>query len=220
MPTEAVTFDLDDTLVRYERSPGAVLQAAFDREGGDPLFSVEAYGGRFAEFAAEADSIEELRRECFATLAAENGHDPALGRAVAAAYAAERDQSNVELLPGAAAVLSDLADRYRIGVVTNGPPDAQRQKMDAVGIDRWVETAVFAGHDTQPKPDPEPFEFAIDALDATPATTVHVGDSLSSDIAGGNALGLDTIWLGDGEAGDDEPTHRIDSLAALRSLLL
>jgi HAD superfamily hydrolase (TIGR01549 family) len=224
-PIEAVTFDLDDTLVRYERSPGEVLQAAFDRRDLDPLFTVEAYYDRFAEFVAETDSMRELRAECFAALAAENGHDPALGRAVAEAYAAERDQSRVELLPGARSALDDLAGSYRIGVVTNGPPDAQRQKIEAVDLDRWAETTVFAGHETPQKPDPEPFKVAMDALGATPASTVHVGDSLETDVAGAAAVGIDSVWLGGGtQTTEDggpapEPTYRIDTLATLPSLL-
>lgn len=217
---EAVTFDLDDTLVRYERSPGEVLQAAFDRQGVDPLFPVEAYYDRYDEFAAKTDSMIDLRAECFAALADERGHDPALGREVAAAFAEERDQSNVELLPGAASILDELGESFRLGIVTNGAADAQRAKIEAVELDRWVETIVVAGDEVPPKPDPEPFERAMDALDATPSTTVHVGDSLSSDIAGGNAVGLDTVWLGEGEAAGEEPTHQIDAVADLSSLLL
>jgi len=217
---EAVTFDLDDTLVRYERSPGEVLQVAFDRLGVDPLFPVEAYYDRYDEFAAMTDSMRELRAECFAALAAERGHDRHLGREVAAAFAEERDQSNVELLPGAASALDALGESVRLGIVTNGAADAQRAKIEAVNLDRWVETTVVAGDEVPPKPDPEPFERAMESLDATPSSTVHVGDSLSTDVAGGNAVGLDTVWLGEGEAAAAEPTHRIDAVAELPSLLL
>lgn len=218
---DAISFDLDNTLIRYERSPGELLRESFDRLGLDPVFSVEAYHARFDEFAETADSMDELRSACFAALAAENGYGRQLGTAVATAYSDERDQSNVALVPSAASLLDELADGYRLALVTNGTRDAQLQKVEAVSLDRWFETVVVAGHDTPPKPDPEPFDRVVESLDVTPATTVHVGDSLDTDIAGATAAGLASIWVSERtDTRDYDPTVRVDSLGDLRSLLL
>ncbi|MFB6155735.1 MAG: HAD family hydrolase [Haloferacaceae archaeon] len=213
---EAVLLDLDGTLVRYERSPGEVLRASFEALGTEPLFPVEEYYARYDEFAEQCDSMDELRAECFAALAAERGYEPQRGRDVAEAFGDERDQTNVELLPSAERVLDELDRTYRLAVVTNGTPDAQRQKVDAVNLDRWVDTVVVAGHETPPKPAPEPFERAMRTLDATPATTVHVGDSLETDVAGATAAGIDSVWISEREGhGEVTPTHRIDSVGDL-----
>jgi len=221
---EAVLFDLDDTLIRYRRSPGEVLQASFEAVGVADLFPVEAYYDRFEEFAAKTESMAELRSECFAALAAERDHDPDLGREVAAAFDAERDQSNVELRPGVPETLTELAANHRLGIVTNGARDAQRRKVDAVDLDRWMETTVVAGDEVPPKPAVEPFERALDALDATPDTAVHVGDSLDSDVAGATAAGLRSVWATAGSdaartdaVGDRKPTYRVDAVADLRT---
>lgn len=212
----AVSFDLDGTLIRYVRSPGEVLAASFERLDMDPLFDVQAYYDRYDEFAEQTESMDELRRECFAALADANGHDPERGREVASAFADERDQSNVELVPGAKAVLDRYSEAYDLAVVTNGVLDAQLAKIDAVGIERWVDTIVVAGHDTPPKPDPDPIERAIEALGASPATTVHIGDTLGSDIAGATAAGVDSVWVGDGDELDGyDPTYTVDSLEEL-----
>lgn len=227
---ETVLFDLDDTLVEYRRSPGEVLKASFETVGVDELFPVEAYYERFEEFAEKTDSMTELRAECFATIAAEHGHDPDLGRAVAEAFAAERDQSNVELRPEVPETLDALAADHRLGIVTNGARDAQQRKIDAVDLDRWMETTVVAGDAVPPKPAPEPFERALDALDASAETAVHVGDSLDSDVAGAAAAGLRSVWAADradrasdggdaddpGVPDDHAPTFRVDSVADLR----
>lgn len=111
---EAVTFDLDGTLLQYERSPGEVLQRAYERCGIEPIFPVEEYYARYDEFAEQYESQERLRAECFAALAAEHGADPEQGRAVAAAFTDERDQSRVEFLPGAERVLTAASDQYRL----------------------------------------------------------------------------------------------------------
>ena len=225
-PIRAVLFDLDDTLLRYRRSSGTLLRESFDAVGVDPVFPVEAYYDQFRRFADRTDSVAELRQECFAALCAERGRDPDLGRRVADAYAAERDHRNVEWVAGAREVMGSLSERYRIGVVTNSPADAARQKIDAAGVDDYTETIVFAGHDTPAKPAPEPFERALDALEADPEHAVHVGDSLRSDVAGANAAGLRSVLFApddagveapDGSGGDrDVPDDRVASLSELR----
>jgi HAD superfamily hydrolase (TIGR01549 family) len=218
---DAISFDLDDTLVRYERSPGEVLEVSFDRLGLDPLFPVEAYYARYDEFAERCDSMDELRSACFAALAAANGYERALGREVAATFSDERDQSNVELFPSVVRLLEELAREYELAIVTNGARDAQRRKVEAVSLDRWVDTVVVAGHDTPPKPDPEPFERAVQALGVTPAATVHVGDSLETDVAGATAAGLASVWIsGHPDAQGYDPTVRVDAQAGLWPLLL
>ena len=216
---KAITFDLDNTLVQYERSPGTVLQATFDRLGLEPIFSVEQYYDRYDEFAERCDSMNQLRTECFATLAAENGYESQLGRDVADVFSDERDQSRVELLPSAERVLSTLSQDYQLAIVTNGAQDAQWQKIDAVNLEQWVDKVVIAGHETPPKPDPEPFHHVVQSLHTTPATTVHVGDSLETDIAGATAAGLDSVWISEAsETRELEPTFRVNSLGDLLPL--
>jgi len=194
----AVTLDVDGTLLRYERGPPELLAAAFDAVGVEPIFTAEEYVARFEEFAATTDSMTELRRECFATLAAEAGREPTLGRRVANAYAAERDHSNVEPVPGARELLDALADReIPRPVVTNGPPDAQRTKLDAVGFTDRVGPLVFAGHGPPAKPAPEPFEQALRAVGIDPDSdrarrVVHVGDD-ADDSDGAAAAGLRAV---------------------------
>jgi putative hydrolase of the HAD superfamily len=227
-PIRAVLFDLDDTLLRYRRSSGTLLRESFESVGVDPVFPVEAYYDQFRRFADRTNSVAELRRECFAALCADRGRGPDLGRRVADAYAAERDHRDVEWVAGAREVMGSLSEHYRVGVVTNSPADAARQKVDAAGVDEYAETVVFAGHDTPAKPAPEPFDRALEALDADPARAAHVGDSLQSDIAGANAAGLRSVlFAADGEGHRNEghdadertvPDNRIASMSALASL--
>jgi putative hydrolase of the HAD superfamily len=226
-PIRAVLFDLDDTLLRYRRSSGTVLEESFAAVGVDPVFPVDAYYESFREFADGTDSVAELRRECFAALCAERGRDPDLGRRVAAVYADERDHRDVEWIAGAREVLDSIAEQYRVGVVTNSPADSAGQKIDAAGVDDYAETVVFAGHDTPAKPAAEPFYRALDALGVGPERAVHVGDSIRSDVAGANAAGLRSVLFApdeagseaaDGSGGDhDVPDYRVASLSELRS---
>lgn len=210
-----ITFDLDDTLVSYRRSPGEVLAAAFDAVGVDPVFPVDAYYDRFAEFNDRTDSMTELRAACFAALCEERGRDPDLGRAVADAFADERDHANVAWRPGARDLLDALDVRgVSYAVVTNGPPDAQAAKVRAVGLDERAVDVVFAGHDAPAKPAVEAFEAGISKLGVDAADAVHVGDSPESDVEGALAAGMGAVLVGDREP-LPEGAARVASLTGL-----
>lgn len=218
MPFDAVLFDLDDTLVEYERGQAELLAAAFDDVGVDPFFDAAEYVRRFDEFADDADGVDDLRRNCFAAIAAERDRDPGTGRAVADAYAAERDHSRVRLLPGALDAL-DAVSEHRVGLVTNGAREMQRQKLEGAGLDGRFETVVYAGADTPSKPHPEPFRRATAALGVDPERTLHVGNSLSSDVAGAHAAGVRSAWVpADDGTPDPEPDYAFENLREFASL--
>ena len=218
-PVEAVLFDIDDTLCRYRRPGAELLRLSFDRVGVEPFFDVEDYHERYPEFVASTDDVVSLREACFAALAAERGRDPAVGRRVAEAYADERDHRNVRPLPGAREAVERLAVDHRLGVVTNGSPSMQREKLEGLGLDDAFETVVFAGYDTAPKPEPEPFRRALDVLSVDPERAVHVGNSPRSDVAGARAAGVRAALLADaygtGASPDPEPSYVLGTLVDL-----
>lgn len=217
---DVVLFDLDGTLIEYNRSPSEVLEASFRRVGIEPLFPVEAYYNRFEEFAMQTDSMAELRSECFAELAQERGHDPSLGRTVAETFAVERDQANVAFLPGVSDMLNILGESYCFGIVTNGAKDAQQAKIEAVGLDSWIETVVIAGQEIPPKPAAEPIQYALQELDTRPDNAIFVGNSLERDIGAATAAGVPSVWV---SADDDtrkyEPNHCLNTAAEITTLL-
>jgi putative hydrolase of the HAD superfamily len=219
-PVDAVLFDLDDTLCEYHRSGGDLLALSFETAGVDPFFTVEEYHARYGEFVEDSETVRDLRADCFAALAEAAGRDPATGRAVADAYAAERDHTAVRPFPGALEAIEALSDDHRIGMVTNGGPRMQRQKLAALGIDEAFETVVHGGYDAPSKPDPEPFHRALSDLDVPPERAVHVGNSSHADVPGAKAAGLRAVWFTGGEVGGDaipdpEPDYRLDSMRDL-----
>ena len=217
VPVETVLFDLDDTLCTYRRSGAELLSLAFDRVGVEPFFEVETYYGRYERYVDDSDGVVDLRERCFADIAAERGRDPGVGRAVARAYADERDHSNVDPLPGAVETVERLAGEYRLGLVTNGAPGMQRQKLDGLSFGDAFETVVYAGYEVPAKPAPEPFERALADLDAHPERAVHVGNSPSADVDGAHAAGLRAALLPDGPPTETagEPDYILDSLSDL-----
>ena len=222
MPPDAVLFDVDDTLCRYRRTGDELLSVAFERTDVDPFITLEEYHDRYPDFIDDTDSMTDLRERCFTTIAAEKGRDPSVGRRIAAVYADERDHGNVEPLPGVEAALEAVEDRS-IGVVTNGAPEMQSAKLEALGLTDAFDVVVHAGYDAPAKPSPEPFEAALSELSVRPERAVHVGNSLRSDVAGARAAGVRTVWLAEGtdppEGPTPEPDHAISTLSELPSVV-
>lgn len=212
---DTVLFDLDDTICNYRRDGAEVLAHAFDEVGAEPYFTIGEYLDRIRTMEADAATFAELREACFVELTQQAGHNPAVGRELARAYGDERDQTNVAFCPGARRAVESLADRYSLGLVTNGGPDIQVPKLESLGIDDTFDAVVFAGYDTAAKPDPAPFRRALSTVGSTPERAVHVGNSIASDVAGAKRAGLRAVWIDDGRDPDPEPDYTVDSLEEL-----
>ena len=211
---DAVLFDLDETLCDYSRSAKDVLATTFDRVGVEPFFDVYDYYGRFDEFVREGDDIRDVRQRGFATFANEQGYDRDVGQALAEAFTEERDHTNVQFLPGAERAFEHMREHYEVAIVTNGDPWMQSQKLAGLGIADRVETVIHGGHDAPYKPDPVPFYTALDELGVDARRSIHVGNSLESDVAGARNAGVRSVWL-DGHSDidpDPVPDYRVESM--------
>jgi len=211
----AVLFDLDGTICAYDRSADEVLTECFDALGVERFFGEREYLARFADFAHEGEGVEEIREACFAALAEEADRERDIGIEIARHYADRRDHSKVCFTRGAEAGLRAVAETYPVGIVTNGDPWMQSQKLAGLGIEEEFETVVHGGYDAPPKPEPDPFHAALEDLDVNGSRAVHVGNSLVSDVPGARAAGLEAAWLDDGSDHRNEPDYILDSLADL-----
>lgn len=226
MRHDAVLFDLDGTLCAYQRPGDEVLALAFDAVGVEPFFAVTDYYERYGEFAPVADGPTELRELAFEAIATERGRPAALGRELASAYAERRDHGAVDPLPGVPEVVRSLATERRVGLVTNGGPEMQWDKLRTLGLADAFEVIVFAGHHNEEwghvpaKPDPEPFRVACDALGVAPEQTAHVGNAPEADVAGAATAGLTSVLVGGrSPAAHASPDHAVGSVADLDGLL-
>lgn len=219
---DAVFLDLDGTICDFTRSPETLLEATFDSLDVDPFFTADDYRDQMRAFSKPASDVRK-RRRCFEKFAREAGYDPAVGREVAAAYERRRDYTRVEFRPGAADLLVRLEERYALGLITNGTPETQAPKIDSLDIRDHFETVVYAGHHTPPKPAPDCFERALDAVGVDPGDAVYVGDSLEHDVAGAKAAGVGSIYVTGGVWDEPEdaatPDHTVESLADVESVL-
>jgi HAD superfamily hydrolase (TIGR01549 family) len=110
-----------------------------------------------------------------------------------------------------------------LALITNGASDSQREKLHHLDLESRFGAIVISGEVGKAKPDPYVFGLAMEKLSVQPEGVWHIGDSLTTDVAGAKAAGLTAVWLnrvgiarGDG---DPRPDHEIGSLTELLSLL-
>lgn len=182
MRVDAVGFDLDATLARTERSRVAILAAATDRVGVDRLTRAEYLA------AHDEHSGADTREPVFAALLddRDTNVDPA---ALAEAY---REALADALAPvgGVPALLGDLRDQYRVGLLTDGPVATQRGKLDRLGWGELFDAAVVTGALPAPKPDERAFAALVAGLDTAAESVAYVGDHPQKDIVGARDAGL------------------------------
>lgn len=111
----------------------------------------------------------------------------------------------------------------RLALVTNGPSDLQRWKLRSVGLEERFDAVAISGEIGVAKPDPFPFQKILEELDADPRYVWHIGDSLSSDVAGARAAGLVSVWLNRvcriPDASEAIPDLEVNSLSHLVGIL-
>ena len=174
----AVAFDLDDTLAVTARDRETLLAEAADRAGVALDFDREDYLAAHREHSGT-----ESRRPVFEALVDEDA--PALTRAYRAAVG-----EAMAPIDAAAETLSRLRQRYRIGLLTDGPDRTQRDKLRRLGWGECFDAVVVTGAVGAPKPDGDAFAALCTALDVAPGETAYVGDDPDRDIVGADAAGL------------------------------
>jgi 2-haloacid dehalogenase len=236
---EYLLLDADETLFDFRRAEAFALERAFAERGlvATPE-AVAAYDAINKEIwrRLERGEIDQatLKVERFALLFADMG----VGLDAAdfsELYLGWLGRGSF-LIPGAEELCACLAAKYRLAIVTNGIAKVQRPRFEASPIRRHFEAIVISEEVGAAKPQPAIFARACEAMGVFDKSKVlMIGDSLSSDIAGGAAFGVDTCWLNWGAPapasggpaiggappafGGAAPTYIVRDLAELRALL-
>lgn len=189
MVARAVVFDLDGTLVETAPDLHAVLAALLADRGlaAPPLEAVRGMVG---------DGARALIRRAHDWLGRDLGEAEleALYADFLERYTADPARLST-VYAGVAAALEALRGRgVRLGVCTNKPQRPSELLLAAVGLRPWLEEVV--GGDVLPvrKPDPGHLRATLEALGATPAEAVMVGDS-GNDLAVARALAMPCVLV-------------------------
>jgi putative hydrolase of the HAD superfamily len=234
MRPDAVLFDLDDTLYPYESCNRAGKREAWrtahelgydlDRDEFEDLYQHGREETK-RELAGTASAHERFlyfkRAIQIHTGTHKSEHALELGEAYWDAYVRE-----MELFDDVERVLKDLQDPdLDVGIVTNLTTRIQLKKIHHLGIEPYVDLLLTSEETGREKPSSVMFTLPLAQLDTRPSDAVFVGDSPTSDVEGGNAVGLTTVLFDpDGEHDDlqgrTKPDHHLESFAAVTEVVL
>lgn len=198
----AVVFDFGQTLVdsaegfrRAEKEAQAKARRALGLTDGEAFLAV--YREIRSRFHAQSDFS---RKRILAEVFRHHGRtpdQPLLERWEAEYW--ESVKALTRLFPEAEAVLSALAKRYRLALITNAQgqtEDGRHRLGNYPELVRFFEVMIVAGEGGVPtKPAPEPFTLCLDRLGILPEEAVYVGDDWRIDVLGSRAVGMHPVWL-------------------------
>lgn len=89
-----------------------------------------------------------------------------------------------------------MSTHYTLYIVTNGVSKTQDCRLWLSGLSSFFQD-VFVSEDAGfPKPNQKYFDYVTKRIvNFKPENTLLIGDSLTSDIKGGNMAGIDTCWF-------------------------
>jgi YjjG family noncanonical pyrimidine nucleotidase len=216
-------FDADGTLFDYDRAEGAALKDTFELLG-------LPYDARYAavyrqinadiwlDFEEGRVTQERLRTKRFELLfdAIQIDCDPA----VFSPRYLESLASYADLVDGAEDVLGELHSQAGLLLITNGLSDVQRSRFARATVMQYFADVVISEEVGAAKPDPEIFDVAFAKMGYPGREEVlMVGDSLTSDIKGGNLYGIDTCWFNPGRRPRDPDVRVQYEIYELKELL-
>jgi putative hydrolase of the HAD superfamily len=196
---EAVTFDAMGTLVSLA-PPGPRLQRSLARRLGREVELARCEGAMRVEMryyrahctaARDASSLAALRLECASLLA----DALAIGVSGADVLPSLTDAISFLAYDDARPALDRLAaDGVKLAVVANWDISLS-DVLVRLGLAEPFAAIVTAAAVGAAKPDPRPFQIALERLGADAAHCVHVGDDPVTDVAGARAAGLSAVLL-------------------------
>jgi putative hydrolase of the HAD superfamily len=184
----SVVFDLDDTLY---------LEREYVRSGftavGDWILSERSMEG-FADRAWRLFE-EGARGDIFnkALVASGCDADNDLIAEMVATY--RRHRPSIALESDVVPVLEYLQVRHRSALISDGPSESQRRKVETLELTKWVETIILTSEMGFGcgKPSPAAFRLVESRLGAESSSCVYVGDNPAKDFVAPKSLGWTTV---------------------------
>lgn len=179
---KGVIFDLDDTLYSEKEYVASGFKAVSDYFGGGYEDKLWQY------FEAGKPAIDELLKEL--------GRD---NREMTALKVYRSHKPKIHLYDGVKEMLNKIRQKgIRVGIITDGRPEGQRNKLEALGLNEFVDDIIITdelGGSQFRKPCDIAFRIMANRWRMNPADIVYVGDNAIKDFQAPHQLGMKTLWL-------------------------
>jgi 2-haloacid dehalogenase len=201
---EFLFLDLDDTILDFHKAERIAIAKTITEFGVEPTEEVLELYHHINKAHWEMLERGELTRDQvlvrrFGALFRR------LGACVDAEKCARAYEKNLSIghyfLPGAEEAVEYLSRRYRLFLASNGTATVQKGRMTSANLYRFFEKVFVSQEIGYNKPSKDYFDRCFAQIEGfDPKKAIIVGDSLTSDILGGNNAGIATCWVNPGHA--------------------
>ncbi len=211
---DIILWDVDQTLLDFKKSESYAIRFCFRKFGKEASDeTVSAYSSINENFWKQIEKGQINKKEAlverFRTLFRQIGEEDIEAEAFQKEYA-DALGSVYYFQDDSYNLLNQLKGKYSQYLVTNGVTYTQMKKLRLSGLDKLVDGIFVSEQLGVPKPHKEFFEQCFCAIPGFQREkALIVGDSLSSDMQGGNNAQISTCWYN--PAGLENPFNiRID----------
>ena len=218
-----ITFDLDDTL--WDNHP-TIIKAEVDTrkwiedqvgevEWGDLNDFLELREDLIKEDKSIAWDISKLRKEIFRIKLSHINPTELRDEIVNKAFEIFISKRHeVTFFDGVKRCISDLSEKYSLGILTNGNADIY--KFD---IGKYFKFSISSLEAKDSKPNRSHFDMALTKVNGVGFDNVlHIGDHQVNDILGAFKLGIDTLWFNNNNSRWDQNFPKPDEFNAWKNL--
>lgn len=227
-----IFIDLDDTILDFTKAERIAVAKTLESFGLDATDEVldryhvlNLYQWKQLEKGLITRDQVKVRR--YENLFSEFGINASAGEA------AKTYEQNLGIghyyLPGAEDFLKWASKRYNLYLVSNGTAAVQDSRIESAGIAPYFKGIYISERLGKNKPSKEFFESVFDNIISdidckfSVADSIIVGDSLTSDIKGGNGVNLTSVWFNMRDEENDTdivPSYTVKDFEELKGLLV
>lgn len=223
---QTLLFDVDDTLLDFQAAEDQALRRLFAEVGVPWSTDVKATYQQvnqqlWREYERGQISREEVTGTRFGKFFAafQQPVDSLKMDQLFRKYLAQGSQR----LENSLEIVADLAQKADLYVVTNGVSETQRKRLAKADLLPYFKDLFISEETGYQKPMKAYFDYVFARIpDFHPDKTIIIGDSLTSDIKGGQNAGIATVWLnsqGQPPQKGITPTYEIRHLKQLYQIL-
>ncbi len=215
-----VVFDFDDTLFDHRHSSREGLRAVWKRYTCFHEMTLEELEKEHSEILEQIHfsdvlfgkmTIEEARAERFKYLFLNRGIEIDFNTSDNAAQIYRMSyQKHRRRAEGAEEILKLFKNQYKIAIVTNNLISEQEEKLEYLGLTKYIDLMLTSEEARVPKPDPQIFNLLLAMLKIKPEEAVMIGDSWEHDIIGAHNAGMKCIWLNHNKISCPDPAMALE----------
>tara|TARA_R100000908_G_scaffold59748_1_gene36443 strand:+ start:41948 stop:42652 length:705 start_codon:yes stop_codon:yes gene_type:complete len=196
-----IYFDLDDTLLDHKKAEKAGLRDIHDHfdmfNGISEEELVKTYHhinkGLWEEYGRGEIDRHELHRRRFQETFRDLGLDESMHEEAGEVYM-NYYRNHWEWIDGAEESYLKVADKYEVGIITNGFAETQWLKIDRFNLKDTARHIVISEEVGEMKPHPKVFDHATELAGVSREDILYVGDSFTSDVVGGSKANWQVAW--------------------------